>query len=97
MKQIIGLMLLTVSCTTLADRPLEDVLHISAQQTSQLLDDETIVHISHQDAAALLGNPDETAMSIESLNNMPATAAGGEQILMISADQAQMLLGNEPQ
>tara|TARA_R110002072_G_scaffold1369_5_gene11237 strand:+ start:6103 stop:6441 length:339 start_codon:yes stop_codon:yes gene_type:complete len=92
MKYLFATIILSISMTVLADRPIETVMTISADQAVKLFTDETVMVISHQAAETLLGDPASTAMSIDLLNSMPATAAGHNDIIFIGADQAESLL-----
>ena len=84
----------------LAERELETVLEISAEQASLLLDNqiEEVLFVSSTHAARLLGDDDNVVepLNIDQLNNMPATAAGHEEILYISPEAAEEMLGDKP-
>ncbi|MFN3235696.1 MAG: hypothetical protein ACE37D_01420 [Pseudomonadales bacterium] len=95
MKKFIALGLLATVVSAQAETPraMESVVQLSAHQTEILLGDqgEPVRMISSQQAAALLG--DDMDLSIHHLNNMPATAAGLEEVVYIDANNAQRLLG----
>ncbi len=74
-------------------RGMESVMQINAKQTAWLLEDETVMIVSANEASKLLG--DDPDLVINQLNNMPATAAGHNEILYIDADAANDLLGDD--
>ena len=96
MKYFLGLAIITISLSASAERTLEPIVRISANDALNLLGDEQVLYMSNYAAETLLGVHIETAMTINDINQMPATAAGHERILIISADQAEVLLGNSP-
>lgn len=86
MKYLLALAALAALQPALGDRAMEP----------NAFDEEKVVLISYQAADALLGEPDSTATSIDSLNQMPATAAGKSDVILISVEQAKVLLGGDP-
>jgi hypothetical protein len=96
-KGIALLLLLVLSMSSQA-RELEPVLIISAENAEILLADnpmEDVMFIPHTVAAQLLGDEplDDTVLNIDDINGLPSTAAGNEEIVYISAEAAEKLLG----
>ncbi len=85
---------LVLSCISAHPEPpraMEPVMQISAKQTAWLLEDETVMIVSANEASKLLG--DDPDFVLNQINNMPATAAGKSDILYIDPDAANSLLG----
>lgn len=95
MKKTITTAALCLGALALQAHALEPVMHISAENANMLLGDmdENVMIISADNASRLLGD-DADMLNISYLNNLPATAAGQEDILHISPDAAEALLGD---
>jgi hypothetical protein len=89
-----------LATSAFAEREMERVINISAEQTQRLLDDglEAVLFVSSEHANKLLGDDGNVvdSISIDQINNMPATAAGKLDILYISPDAAESILGDHP-